>query len=167
MILLSNRILLSNHRVRRKPDFMFRWWRRLLMYHLRVGPAVLHGNAERNAGLNYCRGNLRWNQSPEYRSVPMIFLSNRVLLSNHRARRKPDFMFRWWRRLFIYCDVDGASLSKHPPPPAVFHFSVPSDYVTWVNTLWNQVTISTPPRTKSCASFEAQDCWGNNQKGSL
>jgi hypothetical protein len=28
-------------------------------YHLRVGPAVLHGNAERNAGLNYCRGNLR------------------------------------------------------------------------------------------------------------
>jgi hypothetical protein len=32
------------------------------------------------------------------------------------------------------------------------------DCVTWVNTLWNQVTISTPPRTRTYNSFEVQDC---------
>jgi hypothetical protein len=32
-------------------------------------------------------------------------------------------------------------------------------------TLWNQVTISTSPRTRSCSSFEVQDCWRDNLKG--
>jgi hypothetical protein len=40
-----------------------------------------------------------------------------------------------------------------------FHFT------SWVSTLWNRVTISTSPRTRSWNSFEMQDCWWDKLKG--
>jgi hypothetical protein len=46
-------------------------------------------------------------------------------------------------------------------PVRMWGFSSSEDCVTWVSTLWNQVTISAPPHTRSCISFETQDCCGD------